>query len=138
MFQSLLSRRLPPSAALPARPSHIASWTNLSPRNNNHNRRAPHCLFSSTPSSPFSRAASLKAASPSGDDDPLPYYSPHQPKRQWPPDISKLSSKHQFRLERKYRRRAALKWERPQWKKWTKIMQYGLYACRVVPGGKGG
>ncbi|KAL2814706.1 hypothetical protein BDW59DRAFT_19892 [Aspergillus cavernicola] len=53
------------------------------------------------------------------------YYSPYKPKRQWPPDMSKLSPKHQFRLERKYRRRAALKYARPKWTKATKLVQWG-------------
>lgn len=57
------------------------------------------------------------------------YYSPHQPKRQWPPDMSKLSPKHQFRLERKYRRRAALKYARPKWVKATKLVQWGIIGC---------
>ncbi|OJK04157.1 hypothetical protein ASPACDRAFT_39773 [Aspergillus aculeatus ATCC 16872] len=52
------------------------------------------------------------------------YYSPYKPKRQWPPDMSKLSPKHQFRLERKYRRRAALKYARPKWTKFTKLVQW--------------
>ncbi|KAL1999888.1 hypothetical protein VTN02DRAFT_3857 [Thermoascus thermophilus] len=59
------------------------------------------------------------------DGEPLPYYSPYRPKRQWPPDMSKLSPKHQFRLERKYRRRAALKYARPKWSKGTKLVQWG-------------
>ncbi|KAL2866630.1 uncharacterized protein BJX67DRAFT_133840 [Aspergillus lucknowensis] len=53
------------------------------------------------------------------------YYSPYKPKRTWPPDMSKLSPKHQFRLERKYRRRAALKYARPKWTKATKLVQWG-------------
>ncbi|KAL3461431.1 hypothetical protein BJX64DRAFT_161708 [Aspergillus heterothallicus] len=51
------------------------------------------------------------------------YYSPYKPKRIWPPDMTKLSPKHQFRLERKYRRRAALKYARPKWTKATKLAQ---------------
>ncbi|RAL17560.1 uncharacterized protein BO97DRAFT_439440 [Aspergillus homomorphus CBS 101889] len=51
-------------------------------------------------------------------------YSLYKPKRQWPPDMSKLSPKHQFRLERKYRRRAALKYARPKWSKATKLVQW--------------
>lgn len=58
------------------------------------------------------------------------YYSPYKPKRQWPPDMSKLSHKHQFRLERKFRRRAALKYARPKWVKATKLVQWGLIGCK--------
>ena len=101
------------------------------------NTRTWHRQFSASPPSSFlgvfkSNKANAEPAwtpelSPTGE--PLPYYSPHKPKRQWPPDMTQLSEKHQFRLERKYRRRAALKWERPRWKKGTKLVQYGLIGC---------
>jgi hypothetical protein len=55
------------------------------------------------------------------------------PKRTWPPDMTKLSPKHQFRLERKYRRRAALKYARPKWTKATKLAQGGAIACMFLP-----
>lgn len=57
------------------------------------------------------------------------YYSPYKPKRQWPPDMSKLSPKHQFRLERKYRRRAALKYARPKFIKTVTLVQWGVIGC---------
>ncbi|KAF4211288.1 hypothetical protein CNMCM8980_008372 [Aspergillus fumigatiaffinis] len=66
------------------------------------------------------------------DGEPAPYYSPYKPKRQWPPDMSKLSSKHQFRLERKYRRRAALKFARPKWVKATKLIQWGVIGFVLI------
>lgn len=44
--------------------------------------------------------------------------------------MSKLSPKHQFRLERKYRRRAALKFARPKWVKTTKLIQWGVIGCK--------
>lgn len=96
-------------------------------------------LFSTTPASRFTlttqkssspfRLSSDKHAhehSPSNDDA---YYSPHKPKRQWPPDMSKLSPKHQFRLERKYRRRAALKYARPKFIKTVTLVQWGVIGC---------
>ncbi|TQB69781.1 hypothetical protein MPDQ_001363 [Monascus purpureus] len=46
--------------------------------------------------------------------------------------MSKLSPKHQFRLERKYRRRAALKYARPKWTKATKILQWGIIGFIIV------
>ncbi|PYH45266.1 uncharacterized protein BP01DRAFT_340577 [Aspergillus saccharolyticus JOP 1030-1] len=64
--------------------------------------------------------------------DPNAYYSPYKPKRQWPPDLSKLSPKHQFRLERKYRRRAALKYARPKWTKFTKLAQWFSIAFVLI------
>ncbi|KAH8811594.1 hypothetical protein F5884DRAFT_281581 [Xylogone sp. PMI_703] len=57
--------------------------------------------------------------------NPVPYVyrNPYKAKRLWPPDFSKLSPKHQFRLERRYRRRTKLKWARPKWTKAVKITQ---------------
>ncbi|KAJ5297484.1 hypothetical protein N7508_007733 [Penicillium antarcticum] len=77
----------------------------------------------STQESPFrmSTTKPTNTAPPSFDDI---YYSPYQPKRQWPPDMSKLSPKHQFRLERKYRRRAALKYARPKFMKAVTLGQW--------------
>ncbi|KAL5048897.1 hypothetical protein BDW71DRAFT_205128 [Aspergillus fruticulosus] len=63
---------------------------------------------------------------------PVKDYSRYPPKRQWPPDMSKLSTKHQFRLERKYRRRAALKYARPKWTKATKIVQWGTIGFVLI------
>ncbi|KAL3446644.1 hypothetical protein BJX65DRAFT_112876 [Aspergillus insuetus] len=67
---------------------------------------------------------------PSSSEDV--YYSPYKPKRTWPPDMTKLSPKHQFRLERKYRRRAALKYARPKWTKATKLAQGGAIAFVII------
>ena len=93
-----------------------------------------------TTTQPTSLTASItRQSSPfrnSGKNDPPTfedaYYSPYQPKRQWPPDMSKLSPKHQFRLERKYRRRAALKYARPKLMKATKIGQWVVIGCESV------
>ncbi|KAK4952228.1 hypothetical protein LTR66_013798, partial [Elasticomyces elasticus] len=55
---------------------------------------------------------------------PVPFNihtNPYKAKRVWPPDFSKLSHKHQFRIERRYRRRAKLKWARPRWTKFVKL-----------------
>jgi hypothetical protein len=57
------------------------------------------------------------------------YANPYKAKRLWPPDFSKISPKHQFRLERKYKRRAKLKWARPRWTKAVKIAQLGSIVC---------
>ena len=89
-----------------------------------------HHRHSSTASS-----STNPTTSKDGYDEQIPhehegeYYSPYQPKRQWPPDMTKLSPKHQFRLERKYRRRAALKYARPKWTKLTKLAQWGAIGC---------
>ncbi|CAL5874774.1 uncharacterized protein PFLUO_LOCUS9076 [Penicillium psychrofluorescens] len=78
-------------------------------------------------SSPF-RLASNKKPTPTSSAETEPFtediYSAYKPKRQWPPDMSKLSQKHQFRLERKYRRRAALKYARPKFIKGVTLAQW--------------
>lgn len=51
--------------------------------------------------------------------------NPFRCKRTWPPDFTQLSQKHQFRLERRYRRRSQLKWARPNWTKGVKLAQWG-------------
>lgn len=43
--------------------------------------------------------------------------------------MSKLSPKHQFRLERKYRRRAALKYARPRFIKGVTLAQWVIIGC---------
>lgn len=45
--------------------------------------------------------------------------------------MSKLSPKHQFRLERKYRRRAALKYARPKFIKTVTLVQWGVIGCEL-------
>ena len=57
------------------------------------------------------------------------YTNPFKAKRQWPPDFDKISQKHQFRLERRYRRRCKLKWARPRWTKFVKLAQGGSVIC---------
>lgn len=51
--------------------------------------------------------------------------NPYTCKRPWPPDFAHLSPKHQFRLERRYRRRSKLKYTRPNWNKAMKLAQWG-------------
>ncbi|KAI9049733.1 hypothetical protein LZ554_005885 [Drepanopeziza brunnea f. sp. 'monogermtubi'] len=51
------------------------------------------------------------------------YTNPYRATRLWPPDFSKIDKKQQFRLERKYKRRAKLKWARPRWTKFVKVAQ---------------
>ena len=58
--------------------------------------------------------------------------NPYRAKKIWPPDFEKLSAKHQFRLERRYRRRAQLKWSRPGWTKAMKLAQWGGITCKLL------
>lgn len=55
--------------------------------------------------------------------------NPYKAQKEWPPDFSKLHPKHQFRLERRYRRRSKLKWARPRWTKAVKLTSWGSSAC---------
>ncbi|KAG2419564.1 hypothetical protein HFD88_004360 [Aspergillus terreus] len=130
MFRFLLPRRSPFLLSSTSTPRSVSPWTSLQA---SHTRSSPTPTltltrpFSHTPatlSSPF--RLSSNPSSTSDTQPPLDgeYYSPYKPKRQWPPDMSKLSPKHQFRLERKYRRRAALKFARPKWTKATKLVQW--------------
>ena len=52
--------------------------------------------------------------------------NPYKAQKAWPPDFSKISPKHQFRLERKYRRRSKLKFARPRWIRGVKLAQWGI------------
>jgi len=60
--------------------------------------------------------------------------NPYRCKRTWPPEFSQLSRKHQFRLERRYRRRTKLKWARPTWTKVTTLAQWGTILFVLVYG----
>ncbi|KAH9217887.1 hypothetical protein DL95DRAFT_386016 [Leptodontidium sp. 2 PMI_412] len=62
------------------------------------------------------------------------YTNPYKATRLWPPDFSKIDRKHQFRLERKYKRRAKLKWARPRWTKFVKIAQMSSIVFIAVYG----
>jgi hypothetical protein len=57
-----------------------------------------------------------------------------KPKKTWPPQLSELTEKQQFRFERKFKRRMLIKSTRPQWVKWTKIVQWSLISFVVVYG----
>ncbi|CRG84745.1 hypothetical protein PISL3812_01948 [Talaromyces islandicus] len=141
--------RLTPNHLARTRSPAICACSNLRvPAHNNATRLTllPSRVFSTTlathSASPF-RLSSKEAPQKTpknvqqqNDSEEIPeeeyeeeehvYYSPHRPKREWPPDMSKLSPKHQLRLERKYRRRAALKYARPRWVKATKLVQWGI------------
>lgn len=77
------------------------------------------------------RAGLNPFASPKAPAVNVPYFpytwetNPFKCKRTWPPDFTKLSQKHQFKLERRYRRRAKLAYARPNWNKMVKLAQWG-------------
>ncbi|KAF6240688.1 hypothetical protein HO173_001360 [Letharia columbiana] len=51
--------------------------------------------------------------------------NPYKAQKEWPPDFTKLHPKYQFRLERRYRRRAKLRYSRPRWTKAVKLAASG-------------
>ena len=51
--------------------------------------------------------------------------NPYKARKQWPPDFSKLHPRYQFRLERRYRRRAKLRYSRPGWVRGVKLAANG-------------
>ncbi|PVI05867.1 hypothetical protein DM02DRAFT_515896 [Periconia macrospinosa] len=55
-------------------------------------------------------------------------------KKTWPPNLRELTDKQNFRFERKFKRRLRLKSIRPQWQKWTKIVQWSMISFVVVYG----
>ncbi|KAE8350663.1 hypothetical protein BDV28DRAFT_138681 [Aspergillus coremiiformis] len=148
MFSTLLIRRIPASVPSVSSTRIVTSgkdrlFNRLRPSSHSlspiHNRSFSQSIRAL--SSPFRLSSNNSPAThndhaPSPeeypDGEPLPYYSPYKPKRQWPPDLSKLSPKHQFRLERKYRRRAALKFARPKWVKATKLVQWTAIGFVIV------
>ncbi len=56
-------------------------------------------------------------------------FNPYKARKPWPPDFDKLDLKYQFRLERRYRRRAKLRYNRPGWIKGVKLAQWGICLC---------
>jgi hypothetical protein len=57
-----------------------------------------------------------------------------QVKKAWPPQLLELTERQQFRFERKFKRRMRLKSIKPQWQKWTKIVQWSMISFVVVWG----
>ncbi|KAK2797123.1 hypothetical protein FQN50_009314 [Emmonsiellopsis sp. PD_5] len=109
------------SSQSPASPSHALQkyqFTTSISRSSTSNTASTPPTTSSTPPPTTPENDSSTAPTPETGNV---YTNPYRAKRTWPPDMSKLSPKQQFRIERKYRRRAKLKWARPQWAKWTKL-----------------
>lgn len=59
-------------------------------------------------------------------------FNPYKALKPWPPDFTRLDLKYQFRLERRYRRRAKLKYNRPGWIKGVKLAQWGICLCEYL------
>ncbi|KAF2847129.1 hypothetical protein T440DRAFT_521123 [Plenodomus tracheiphilus IPT5] len=55
-------------------------------------------------------------------------------KKTWPPNLRELTEKQQFRFERKFKRRIKAKSIKPQWDRWTKIVQWSIISFIVVYG----
>ncbi|KAF2866190.1 hypothetical protein BDV95DRAFT_631955 [Massariosphaeria phaeospora] len=58
----------------------------------------------------------------------------YRAKKHWPPNLRHLTEKQQFRFERKYKRRLLLASIKPEWNKWTKIVQWSLIGFVLVWG----
>ncbi|KAJ5972332.1 uncharacterized protein N7479_002250 [Penicillium vulpinum] len=127
--------RTAPASYLQATKAKLTANLQQSPSTTRLFTTTPFTAFTASPPtkdpSPFRLSANKTDSStpPSFEDV---YYSPYKPKRQWPPDMSKLSPKHQFRLERKYRRRAALKYARPTFMKAVTIGQWIVIGFVII------
>jgi hypothetical protein len=73
----------------------------------------------------FVRATMSNGDSGAGQQASSVHNNPYKAQRPWPPDFSKMDPKGQFRLERRFRRRAKLAYTRPGWIKGVKLAQYG-------------
>ncbi|RPB25870.1 hypothetical protein L211DRAFT_782514 [Terfezia boudieri ATCC MYA-4762] len=62
------------------------------------------------------------------------YQSIFKARKPWPPDFSKLTPKHKFSLERRFRRRMKLKFARPRLHQAVKIGQWSTAAFVLVYG----
>jgi hypothetical protein len=56
----------------------------------------------------------------------------YHPRTIWPPDFNSLSAKESFRFERKFRKRAKLKWARPLWNKSLVLIQWFAISSVLV------
>lgn len=55
--------------------------------------------------------------------------NPYKARKKWPPDLSKLHPRYQFRFERKYRRRAKLRYLPTGWVRGVKLAANGSVFC---------
>lgn len=66
---------------------------------------------------------------------PAPFHihnNPYRARKKWPPDFRTMHPKQQFHFEKTYRRRVKLKWARPTWTKWTKLLQHTLITFTII------
>lgn len=47
----------------------------------------------------------------------------YPPKKVWPPDFTRLSLQEQLKFEKKFKRRLAIRADRPRWTKMIKLVQ---------------
>ncbi|RMZ88122.1 hypothetical protein DV736_g4647, partial [Chaetothyriales sp. CBS 134916] len=67
--------------------------------------------------------------------NPLPIHllqNPYRARKTWPPDFHKLHPKQQFHFEKTFRRRAMLKWARPNWNKWVRRVQRSMLLTAML------
>ncbi|KAI5787679.1 hypothetical protein DFH27DRAFT_614946 [Peziza echinospora] len=58
----------------------------------------------------------------------------YKARKTWPPDFSKLTPRHRFSLERRYRRRTQLKYSRPKLHRAVRLVTWSGAAFAVVYG----
>ncbi|KAJ4355890.1 uncharacterized protein N0V89_003915 [Didymosphaeria variabile] len=79
--------------------------------------------------------ARLLGRAPKSDLPPFNFaLNRYKAKKHWPPNLRELTAKQQFRFERKFKRRLRLKSIKPQWQRWTKIVQWNLIGFVVIYG----
>jgi hypothetical protein len=77
--------------------------------------------------------ATLRRLAEQSSDHLTHVESPYPLRKVWPPDFTKLPPQSQFRFEKKYKRRLALKAARPRWDKAVKLTQYASITSMVLP-----
>jgi hypothetical protein len=58
--------------------------------------------------------------------------SPYRMKKQWPPDMKKVSHFKQFQWERRFKRRMLIKSIRPQWQRGVKILTWSVVSAITI------
>ncbi|EPE07741.1 hypothetical protein F503_00463 [Ophiostoma piceae UAMH 11346] len=122
-----LQRLVVRSAALPLRASPLSLASRTSPWSSVSH---PTSSTSST-----STAASVRMASTAAEGEPAPpLILPYKAKKVWPPDFTLLSPQEQLRFEKRYKRRVAIRSERPRWNKFVNLGQLFSITFVVIYG----
>merc|ERR1711939_93215 len=78
------------------------------------------------------RKLGLRIPKKDAPTDPFNVWNnPYRAHKAWPPKLLELNHKQQLHFEKTYRRRAALKWERPVFTRWVTLIQNSVIAFVV-------